>query len=83
MSDFIEVTSEGRPRWWRVLSISGKDIGLGFECPRCHLGYAHDAPKKIKHCGEVESAPLLTALLPTRQLGGGPAFPRNIILSGW
>jgi hypothetical protein len=86
VSDFIEVTSseEVQPRWWRVLSISGKPLGLGFACPKCKLGFSHHAPEKIKHCRMVEKRPFFTASLPTKQVGGGArTLPRNILPVGW
>jgi hypothetical protein len=83
--DFVEVgiCDEPQPRWWRVLSISGKDIGLGFGCPKCKLGFAHHAPEKIAHCGGIESAPFFTSRLPVQQIGGTQPLPRNIIPVGW
>jgi hypothetical protein len=61
--DFVDVgtNDEPRPRWFRVLSISGKDLGLGFQCDRCHYGVAHHAPEKIEHCRTVEKRPFFTA----------------------
>jgi hypothetical protein len=84
-NDFIEVGSsaEQKPRWWRVLSVSGRALGLGFECPKCHYGFNHDAPKEIRHCGTVETAPFFTANLPVKQIGGGCTLPRNILPIGW
>lgn len=83
MSDFVSVTAEAKPTWWRAITRSGKPAGLGFECPKCRLGYAHDAPQQIYHCGRMESAPKLTAILPTYQLGGGAPLPRNVFLVAW
>jgi len=68
--------------WFKALTISGKPAGLGFECEKCHLGYAHDAPERVFHCGAWESAPKFTALLPTRRIGGDPALPGNVIQIG-
>jgi hypothetical protein len=85
MSDFVEVSSaeEEHPRWFRVLSISGKDLGLGFECPVCHHGFSHHAPSEIEHCRRVEKRPFFTAHLPTKQIGGAKPLPRNIQPIGW
>jgi hypothetical protein len=83
--DFVEVGTNDEPqtRWWRVLSVSGQPLGLGFACPVCHYGFSHHAPPKIKHCRTEESAPFFTANLPVKQIGGTQPLPRNIIPVGW
>lgn len=68
--------------WFKALTISGKPAGLGFECEKCHLGYTHSAPEKVFHCGAWESAPKITALLPTRRIGGDAALPKNVFKIG-
>jgi len=74
--------AEEVPRWFRVLTISGKPAGLGFQCPKCHLGFRHSAPEKVFHCGRLEHAPRITALLPQRRLGGDE-LPPNVIPVFW
>lgn len=54
--------------WFRAKTVSGKDAGLAFECPTCRIAHTHDAPARIFHCGQWEEKPLLTALLPVRQI---------------
>jgi len=70
------------PRWYRVRTISGKDAGLGFCCPDCHLAYRYSAPAEIRHCGRIERAPRVTLLLPVRSLGG-TGLPGNLIAAFW
>jgi hypothetical protein len=70
------------PKWFRVFDKRGKPAGLGFQCPKCHLGYPHDAPEKIFHCGAEEKQPRITALLPARRIGGDPALPPRVIPIG-
>ena len=61
MSGFFRVSAEPAPTgWYRALTISGKPAGLGFQCPKCHLGYRHSAPAEIFHCGKSEKAPRFT-----------------------
>jgi hypothetical protein len=81
--NFFRPDSGPPPKWFRVRTISGKDAGLGFQCPCCHLGYPHSAPERVFHCGAFEEAPLITGLLPVRQLGQRAHFPRNIMPVGW
>lgn len=82
MIDLFSVSSDAPPRWWRALTISGKPAGLGFECPKCHLGFSHSAPEKIFHCGAEEKQPRLTALLPERRIGGAAQLPPNAFKIG-
>lgn len=85
MNGLFDVDSKPFPKWYRALTISGKPAGLGFECPVCHLGYTHDAPEQIFHCGAMEQAPRIRALLPTRRIGSGQPvnLPGNVFLVGW
>ena len=84
MSDgFFTIGGElEKPRWYRALTISGKPAGLGFQCPKCHLGFNHSAPERIFHCGQWEKAPKITLLLPQRSLGGDAALPPNMFKVG-
>lgn len=79
----FRVSTEPQPKWWKALTISGADAGLGFYCPKCHLAYPHSAPAEIRHCGAIESAPKKTDKLPTRQLGNGVGLPYNILPVAW
>jgi hypothetical protein len=80
--EFFRVSSEAPPKWYRALTISGKPAGLGFQCPKCHLGYPHSAPAEIFHCGALETAPHFTALLPQRSIGNAAQLPPNFFRIG-
>lgn len=82
MIDLIRITSDAPPKWYRALTISGKPAGLGFQCPKCHLGYPHSAPAEIFHCGALEKAPRFTARLPERRLGNAASLPPNFMRIG-
>ena len=81
---FLHILSdeESQPKWYRVTTISGKDAGLGFQCPNCGLGFRHSAPREIFHCGSTEKAPVFSSGLPVRSLGGS-RLPINMIPIGW
>jgi hypothetical protein len=79
----LSTEPQEKPRWFRVLTISGKPAGLGFYCDKCHLSVPHDAPDEVFHCGAKEKAPLITALLPTFRLGRGCRLPSNLIPTDW
>ncbi len=82
LGGLFKLSTEEKPRWWRALTISGRDAGLGFSCPVCGFGYAHDAPDEIRHCGHIEQAPRDTHRLPTHRLGSGVGLPSNVIPVG-
>jgi hypothetical protein len=82
MIDLIRVAADAPPKWYRALTISGKPAGLGFQCPKCHLGYPHSAPTEIFHCGALEKAPMFPALLPQRSIGGAAQLPPNFLKFG-
>ena len=71
---FVEVTSKPTKHdlhWYRVLTLSGKDGGLGFACEKCHLHIKHSAPKRVFHCGQHEELSIPVEKLPVRNLDGG------------
>ena len=43
--------------WHRTYGVTGKFLGLGFLCPRCHL-HQVIAPAEFFHCGHVEKRPI-------------------------
>jgi hypothetical protein len=79
---FSLLQSDAPPKWFRVLSKSGRPLGLGFQCPKCHFGYRHSAPLEIFHCGALEKQPLFTKLLPVTRIGGDPILPPNVFKVG-
>jgi hypothetical protein len=80
---FSMLESREMPKWYRALTISGEPAGIGFQCPKCHLGFRHSAPAEIFHCGAVEKRPLVTVLLPVRRLGEEILHPRVIPIGAW
>ena len=82
---FVHILSddEPQPKWFKVTTISGKDAGLGFQCPNCGLGFRHSAPREIFHCGSTEKAPLFSSGLPVRSLGGFQLPNRYVLTGAW
>lgn len=84
MSGLFLLSTKGQPEgWFKALTISGKPAGLGFQCPVCHLGFRHSAPREFVHCGKLEKAPVLTALLPEQSLGDPILPPRIVPIGTW
>jgi hypothetical protein len=40
--------------WYKAITFSGKDAGLGFFCPTCKLCYPHSCGEEVFHCGAIE-----------------------------
>jgi hypothetical protein len=58
----------------RVLTLQGKDVGLGFFCPKCRFQITAHAPDKIRHCGQDYKVGLLEKLPTVKlQYGNGAA----------
>jgi hypothetical protein len=56
--------------WYKVVTASGKDAGLGFYCNACKLNVVANAPETIRHCRKVETRPgtLRELILPVHTL---------------
>ena len=82
------MTDESAVHWFKVLTVSGLDGGLGFTCDRCHLSVPHSATRdsQVAHCGGVsqfkpgwfEKIPTVRLKNPSREgleIGGSRIVP--------
>jgi hypothetical protein len=71
-------------QYWRAVSISGQDAGLGAECPVCHgcVRYGLFSDSTFEHCGRREPVPQDIHDLPCRSLKRGmPLLPKGYIVT--
>ena len=84
MSIFAE---KSQTEFFRAITISGLDAGLGAKCPVCSgcVRYGLFSDSTFEHCGRKESVPTDWHKLPARSLRRGmPELPKGFItLDTW
>ena len=73
---------KGEPVFFRVRSLSGRQIGMSLHCPDCHFVQRHSLQpgQRIRCSCRTWTAPRFPSLLPVERLGGSKS---TVLFDPW